>query len=61
VPVVPALAALVAFALMASLPAATWWRLIIWMVIGIILYFFYGYSHSVLRHGPRRGAAASRR
>jgi basic amino acid/polyamine antiporter, APA family len=41
----------VALALMASLPGATWLRLIIWMVIGIALYFAYGYSHSVLRHG----------
>ena len=58
VPVVPALAALVALALMASLPQATWERLIIWMALGMVLYFAYGYKHSVLRHG---GAATERR
>ncbi len=56
VPLVPILSAAVALALMASLPGATWLRLIVWMAIGIALYFSYGYSHSVLRHGAR-GAA----
>ena len=34
-----------------SLPSATWWRLIIWSVIGFALYLGYGYSHSRLRRG----------
>jgi basic amino acid/polyamine antiporter, APA family len=51
VPFVPALSAIVALALMASLPRETWERLVIWMVIGIVLYFAYGYKHSVLRSG----------
>jgi basic amino acid/polyamine antiporter, APA family len=34
-----------------SLPSATWWRLIIWSVLGFALYFGYGYSHSRLRRG----------
>jgi len=46
VPVVPALSAIVSFALMASLGWHTWRRLIIWMVIGILLYFLYGYRNS---------------
>jgi APA family basic amino acid/polyamine antiporter len=46
--VVAPLGALSAIALMASLPWRTWERLIIWFVIGIILYFVYGYSHSRL-------------
>ncbi len=49
VPVVPILSALVALALMASLPLATWLRLVIWMAIGILIYFSYGYRHSALR------------
>jgi APA family basic amino acid/polyamine antiporter len=61
VPLVPALAALVSFALMASLPRPTWERLIIWMVLGIVVYFLYGEKHSVLRHGSRASAPAGRR
>jgi APA family basic amino acid/polyamine antiporter len=58
VPVVPALSALVAFALMAGLPWATWERLIIWMIVGVVVYFLYGYRHSVLR-GTARAATES--
>ena len=47
--VVAPLAALVSLGLMAGLPADTWLRLIIWMVLGIIVYFLYGYNHSKLR------------
>lgn len=34
--------------LMASLPLETWLRFIIWFIIGIIIYFLYGYRHSRL-------------
>lgn len=37
-----------ALALMASLPWPTWRRLIVWFVIGIVVYFFYGIRHSRL-------------
>ena len=32
-----------------SLPNATWWRLLVWSVIGFAIYGFYGYHHSRLR------------
>ena len=34
----------------ASLPNATWWRLILWSILGILVYVFYGYRNSRLRH-----------
>jgi len=34
--------------MMSSLPAATWERLIVWMIIGLAIYFFYSRSHSKL-------------
>ena len=49
VPLLPILSALVALVLMAGLPWATWERLIIWMVIGIGVYFVYGSRRSRLR------------
>jgi APA family basic amino acid/polyamine antiporter len=33
----------------ASLPLDTWLRLIIWMLVGCVVYFFYGRHHSVAR------------
>lgn len=48
VPVVPILGILVCGYLMYGLPSDTWWRLIIWMVIGLAVYFLYGKSHSKL-------------
>jgi basic amino acid/polyamine antiporter, APA family len=49
VPLLPALSALVALVLMIGLPRATWERLVIWMAIGLVVYFTYGYRRSRLR------------
>jgi APA family basic amino acid/polyamine antiporter len=49
VPWIPGLSALVSIVLMASLPWDSWERLIIWMLIGVLVYFAYGYRHSRLR------------
>jgi APA family basic amino acid/polyamine antiporter len=52
VPLLPALSALVAFTLMLGLPRATWVRLVIWMAIGAVFYFVYGFRRSRLRSAP---------
>lgn len=46
VPWVPILGMASALALMISLPFDTWMRLIVWMVIGFVIYFTSSYSHS---------------
>ncbi len=47
-PVIPILTALTSFYLMYSLPFDTWARLLVWMLIGIGIYFAYGVKHSKL-------------
>jgi APA family basic amino acid/polyamine antiporter len=46
VPLVPILGILVSLGLMASLPLDTWIRLIVWLAIGMVIYFTYGRHHS---------------
>jgi APA family basic amino acid/polyamine antiporter len=48
VPLVPILGILTCLLLMFSLPAENWYRLIIWLLIGLVIYFFYGRRHSVM-------------
>ena len=48
VPLVPLLGVGFCFFLMRGLPIDTWARLIVWMAIGIAIYFFYGRRHSKL-------------
>ncbi len=58
VPLVPIASALVALALMLGLPKETWERLVIWMVLGLVLYGSYGYRHSVVQQRVGRPDAA---
>jgi APA family basic amino acid/polyamine antiporter len=46
--IVAPLGALTAFYLMSALPWRTWERLIIWLVIGLVIYFTYSRFHSRL-------------
>ncbi|WP_030779834.1 amino acid permease [Streptomyces sp. NRRL S-920] len=48
VPLVPILSVAASVWLMLNLPAETWLRFGIWMVLGFIVYFAYGRSHSQL-------------
>jgi len=47
--IIAPLSAITSILLMASLPLDTWLRLIIWMVLGVVIYFVYGNKHSKLR------------
>jgi len=48
VPLVPILGILTCLGMMALLPKDTWLRLIIWLAIGLAIYFAYGRKHSLL-------------
>jgi len=50
VPLIPILGILTCLLLMFSLPAENWYRLIIWLLIGLVIYFLYGRRHSVMSH-----------
>jgi APA family basic amino acid/polyamine antiporter len=45
-PVIPALSVIFCFLLMAGLPIITWFRFIIWLVIGLVIYFLYSRHRS---------------
>lgn len=49
VPLIPILSIATCGYLMCSLPLDTWLRLIIWMAIGLVIYFTYGRHHSILQ------------
>lgn len=48
VPIVPILGILCCLAMMAALPGDTWLRLIIWLAIGVVIYFGYSVKNSKL-------------
>jgi APA family basic amino acid/polyamine antiporter len=48
VPLVPILGIAFCLLLMFSLPAENWLRLIIWLLLGFVIYFSYGRYHSVM-------------
>jgi basic amino acid/polyamine antiporter, APA family len=54
VPLVPILGIAVSSLMMLSLPLDTWLRLIIWLVIGMVVYFGYSRRHSVVQKLPSK-------
>ena len=53
VPLVPLLGMAMCIYLMLGLPAVTWFRFGIWLAVGLVLYFAYGFRHSRLRKNAR--------
>jgi basic amino acid/polyamine antiporter, APA family len=59
VPLVPILGILSCLGLMAGLPKDTWIRLLVWLAIGLAIYFLYSRHHSRIGGDhplPERGA-----
>jgi basic amino acid/polyamine antiporter, APA family len=54
VPFVPIAGILACFYLMLGLPVDTWARLIIWMALGLVIYFAYGRRHSKVQQAAGR-------
>jgi len=55
VPLIPILGASICLLQMYSLPFDTWLRLIVWMAIGMVIYFTYSVHHSQLRKHNAEG------
>ena len=51
VPLVPVAGIVTCLSLMIFLPADTWFRLVLWMLIGLDVYSHYGIKNSALEHG----------
>ncbi|MEO3869083.1 amino acid permease [Nonomuraea sp. B12E4] len=52
VPVLPILSVLACLYLMVNLPVQTWLRFLVWMVVGVVVYFAFGYWHSRMGAEP---------
>ncbi len=60
VPVVPILGILICGYMMYGLPSDTWIRLVVWMAIGLLIYFLYGTRHSrIAAHSEDAALAAA--
>jgi len=55
VPVFPIIGVIFCIALMLSLPVLTWIRFVVWLAIGLVIYFLYSVRHSRLRGGVDEG------
>ncbi len=49
VPIFPLIGCGLIIYLMTQLPGTTWWRFVIWLIIGLLVYYFYGRKHSRLQ------------
>ena len=58
-PVFPIIGVLLCFYLMKDLPVTTWIRFVVWLVVGLVIYFTYSYKNSSLRSRDTDEAKAS--
>lgn len=52
-PVLPIIGVLFCLVLLAALPWETWVRFVVWLIIGLVIYFTYSRKHSRARSGER--------
>jgi APA family basic amino acid/polyamine antiporter len=57
VPAVPILGILSAFYLMFNLPLLTWEVVIVWLIVGLVIYFSYSQKHSLVQKLPKHETA----
>lgn len=55
-PILPAIGAIINVYIAAHLPGRTWIAFVVWLVIGLIVYFLYSYRHSALNTQTRESA-----
>jgi APA family basic amino acid/polyamine antiporter len=58
-PLLPALSIVFCLVLMMALPLETWLRFVIWLAIGLVIYFLFGRRHSVLESAEPTAAAVN--
>jgi basic amino acid/polyamine antiporter, APA family len=58
-PVLPGLSIVFCLVLMMALPLETWLRFVIWLAIGLVIYFLFGRRHSVLEAAESTAAAVN--
>ena len=58
-PFLPVLSALICFYLTLNLSVETWLRFLIWMLLGFLIYGFYGYRNARLNGRPKEGEVPS--
>lgn len=49
-PIFPLLGVASCVFLMTALPGVTWIRFVVWLILGLIIYFTYSFNHSLLHH-----------
>jgi len=52
-PITPIVSSVACLALICGLEISNWLRLVVWLAIGLVVYFAYGYRHSVLRRATK--------
>ena len=51
VPFTPIMGIVMSLGLMLTLTQATWIRLVVWLILGLLIYFTYGRKHSHVQQG----------